>query len=176
MLHTPTLGRRVRVPFFLVLGLAGLLFGCDLSDDDEGVSLVEGAWDVQQIEADEVNLQAQLEARYEALVFTFREDADGIERFNVTGQPQDNRELLDVSGEFDLDTDDRELTLRPSRGTQVQTAILLDFTRPDLDTLRLSADDGRDEDNFLDLIELGVEGEVDDLVVLLTEGRSRNTE
>jgi len=95
-----------------------------------------------------------------------------VEFFTLFGEPEEGGEQLDIEGTIDIDADDpddREITLFPNRGTPISDGIVLDFTRLDLDTLQLSAEGTDDEDLFLDLIELNVQGEVGRVVVRLSE-------
>jgi hypothetical protein len=163
----------------VLLGTALLLSGCDLSEDED-LSPLLGSWTIQEVEVDGVDRTPNLDAKFVQLVLSFRESGEGTEFFNVVGERENEGAPLDVRGQFDLDNDDREVTFFPDDGTSITGSITLDFARPGPNRLQLSAEEDGDEDRFLALLELDVQGEVDRLVVRLasesgvSSGRSRS--
>jgi len=154
----------------LFLGVVLLLAGCDLSEDDESLSLVLGSWTIQEtdgLKVDGQDFTSELNARYTQVVLTFREDDNGTEFFRLRAETDNASDPVNAQGTFDLEADDRELTLFPDRGTS--PAINFDFTRPSADELTLIAEEQDGEDEFLDLLfpNDGIQGDVDRVVVRL---------
>ncbi len=144
-----------------VLALPVLTAGCDLLDDedrDEDLDLLLGSWRVQDLVVDNVSIKTQLNAQYDRLVLTLREDGSGNEFFTVIGQAEGTEQDLFVQGTFFLDSDDDQITLFPDSGPSIE----LFYTVSEAAGLRMRANDG-DEEDFLQLLRIPVQGDVDDL-------------
>ena len=163
--------RRVSIRLVLLTTLMSALVGCDLVDDDEDFSPLLGSWVTQDLSLDGTSVKAQLDAEYERLVLTLREGADNGEFFTIIGREEGAQEDLVVQGTFDAD--DTELTLFPDNGPTVEfDYVVSDSLNP---SLQLTAEEGRSEDLFLELIRLSIRGDVDRLDVQLSkDGRRTN--
>lgn len=157
--------RRAGIFTILIVVLMFTLVGCDLVDEDETVEPLLGSWVTQDLSLDGISVKAQLDAEYERLVLTLRKGADAGEFFTIIGRRGGAREDLVVQGTFDAD--DTELTIRPDSGPTVQfDHVVSDSLNPHL---QLTAEEGRSEDLFLDLIRLPIQGGVDRLEIQLSK-------
>lgn len=157
--------RRASIFTILIVALMLTLFGCDLVDENKTVEPLLGSWVTQDLSLDGISVKAQLDTEYERLVLTLREGADNGEYFTIIGRKGGAREDLVVQGTFDAD--ETELTLRPDSEPTVQfDYVVSDSLNPHL---QLTAEEGRSEDLFLDLIQLPIRGGVDRLEIQLSK-------
>lgn len=159
--------RRPVVLAVLVIGTLYVAAGCDLTDDQEDLSLLLGSWEVQDLTVDGISVKAQLDAQYDQLVLTLRKGAEEREFFTITGRKKEATESLFVQGTFEVD--DNELTLFPDQASPIE----FDSVTPDSSgsRLTLSTEEGASEDLFLELIQLPIQGAVDRLEIRLSKGR-----
>lgn len=149
----------------LILGMVPT--GCDLSGEETPPGLL-GSWQVQDLTTDGQSLREQLNARYNRLVITFRSDSGGEQFYSIIGEPESG-EALEVQGPLDID--EGEVTLSPSPSSPISQPIDFSFQIIGESTLELrSVENGTNEEQFLDLIQLQAQGNVDRLVMGLSMG------
>lgn len=151
----------------LLIGLVCTLAGCDLAMEEKEFRPLLGSWRTTDLSVDGISVKAQLNAQYTRLVFTLRQGANGGEYFTIIGRDEGAKEDLFVQGTFDVNGD--ELDLFPDHGPQVE----FDYAIPDSagSRLQLTAEEGASEDLFLQLIQVPIQGAVDQLEIKLSKGR-----
>lgn len=100
------------MPKHLITALALLVsltfLGCDLTDDDPEEELFNGAWQIVEVESENVDYSSLILGRYTSAVIAFVADEDDFSIFlDVADSPDD----VLIQGEFDVDSGDEELTL-----------------------------------------------------------------
>lgn len=164
------LWKRLPILTFVLAGLIWGLVGCDLAGSEADLDLLAGSWRVEALSVDGISMKAQLDAQYNLLVLTLRESAHGNEFFSMVGREEGRGRTLLVQGSFLLDSSDDELTLLPNDGSQVE----FDYAVPDSSRTRLhlSAEEGRSEDRFLELIQFSIQGAIDRLDLRLSNSET----
>ena len=158
----------LRDPLLALAAALLIVGGCDAVNDDEDLDLVAGSWRVVGMTADGTSVLSSLEAKYEAVFLTLREDGDGDQVFSVLGDVDGSTDDLEVSGDFLIDSDDDELNFLPAGGFGTITmGYAVSGSR-----LRLESDLETDADLFLALLQVTVAGDVDDLEVVLVPDTS----
>lgn len=151
-----------------LLALGTLAAGCDLSGEDAPPDLL-GSWQVQDISTDGQSLGEQLSAQYNRLVITFRSDSGGEQFYTIVGVPESG-ETLEVQGRLDID--ESEVTLFSGPSSPISQPVEFSFRLRGDSTLELrSVENGNNEEQFLRLIQLQAQGNVDRLVMDLSMGR-----
>ena len=164
---------RQQCPLWMVaIGLVWTLAGCDLTDVEEDVEPLLGSWRVINLSVDDISVKEQLDTQYDRLVLTLRQGARGGEFFTLLGRTDGTQEDLFRQGRFDVDND--ELDLYPDNGPQVE----FDYAIPDSlgSRLQLTAEEGASEDQFLQLIEVPIQGAVDRVDVSLSRRQAPSTQ
>lgn len=136
---------------------AFLLAGCDSTEDDADTLLFNGTWRIVEAGSQTTDFSALILSRYDDVLITFVADEDRFTMLlDVSGSPDD--EIF--NGEFDVDSDDREIDLFSSR---FPGAFDFDYSFVNSDRVVLTSDD---DEPILETL-FGVELEVDEVILVI---------
>jgi hypothetical protein len=140
----------------VILG-AFLLAGCDSTEDDSDTLRFNGTWRIVEAGSQTTDFSALVLSRYDDVLITFVADEDRFTMLlDVSGSPDD--EIF--SGDFSVDSDDREIDLFSSG---FPGAFDFDYNFVNSDSVVLTSDD---DEPILETL-FGVDLEVDEIILVI---------
>lgn len=98
----------MRLQLVTALAFITLLAGCDLTDDDPEARRFDSAWQIVEVESRNVDYTSLVLGRYTSAVIAFNSEED---EFTIYLDVADSPDDVEIHGEFDVDSEDEELTL-----------------------------------------------------------------
>ncbi len=98
----------MRLHIVTALAFMLLLAGCDATEDDSEARRFDSAWQIVEVESQNVDYTSFVLGRYTSAVIAFNSKED---EFTILLDVADSPDDIIIRGEFRVDADDSELTL-----------------------------------------------------------------